>query len=177
MFQFPGFASTPYGFRCRYRICGGFPHSEIHGSKGARPSPRLIAACHVLHRLSVPRHPPDALKTLDLSRYGPPGATHRGKPPNDDTQASATHFTFHGPSPRRSAPKPCDATGEALPQPPGPLGNRPISARQRQTSNQDDPSLTSSPCQRSAPRHRAGTTRPPRYEIAGGRVRVVLLVR
>jgi hypothetical protein len=37
------------------------PHSEIRGSTGARPSPRLIAACHVLHRLSVPRHPPDAL--------------------------------------------------------------------------------------------------------------------
>jgi hypothetical protein len=37
------------------------PHSEIRGSTGARPSPRLFAACHVLHRLSVPRHPPDAL--------------------------------------------------------------------------------------------------------------------
>ena len=37
------------------------PHSDIRGSPGARPSPRLFAACHVLHRLSVPRHPPDAL--------------------------------------------------------------------------------------------------------------------
>ena len=43
----------------------GFPHSEIHGSKSARLSPWLIAACYVLHRLSVPRHPPDALITLD----------------------------------------------------------------------------------------------------------------
>ena len=43
---------------------GGLPHSEIHGSKGARPSPRLFAACHVLHRLSVPRHPPNALRRL-----------------------------------------------------------------------------------------------------------------
>ena len=40
----------------------GFPHSEIHGSKPTRGSPRLIAACHVLHRLSTPRHPPNALK-------------------------------------------------------------------------------------------------------------------
>jgi hypothetical protein len=40
------------------------PHSEIRGSTGARPSPRLFAACHVLHRLSVPRHPPDALHVL-----------------------------------------------------------------------------------------------------------------
>jgi hypothetical protein len=46
---------------------GGFPHSEIHGSKGARPSPRLIAACHVLHRLLPPRHPSNALETLDCS--------------------------------------------------------------------------------------------------------------
>jgi hypothetical protein len=64
MFQFPGFASVTYGFSAGYRLRGGFPHSEICGSKGARPSPQLIAACHVLHRLSVPRHPPDALKRL-----------------------------------------------------------------------------------------------------------------
>ena len=64
MFQFPGFASVTYGFSAGYRISGGFPHSEICGSKGARPSPQLIAACHVLHRLSVPRHPPDALRRL-----------------------------------------------------------------------------------------------------------------
>ena len=46
-------------------LAGGFPHSEICGSKPARGSPQLIAACYVLHRLSVPRHPPDALKALD----------------------------------------------------------------------------------------------------------------
>ncbi|CAN0534164.1 unnamed protein product, partial [Ectocarpus sp. 12 AP-2014] len=39
----------------------GFPHSEIAGSKIAHISPTLIAACHVLHRLYVPRHPPNAL--------------------------------------------------------------------------------------------------------------------
>ena len=44
---------------------GGFPHSEIRGSKGALPSPRLIAECHVLHRLLSPRHPPNALFALD----------------------------------------------------------------------------------------------------------------
>ena len=43
---------------------GGFPHSEIAGSKGARASPELIAACHVLHRLSTPRHPSEALMRL-----------------------------------------------------------------------------------------------------------------
>ena len=39
----------------------GFPHSEIFGSKGVCPSPKLIAACRVLRRLPVPRHPPCAL--------------------------------------------------------------------------------------------------------------------
>src|SRR5260370_32219967 len=54
-------------------IEGGFPHSEIRGSKLVRNSPRLIAAYYVLHRLSAPRHPPDALKALDCS--------HRRCPP------------------------------------------------------------------------------------------------
>jgi hypothetical protein len=46
----------------------GLPHSEIPGSKLVRSSPRLIAAYHVLHRLSAPRHPPNALLALDRSR-------------------------------------------------------------------------------------------------------------
>src|SRR5205085_11102880 len=45
----------------------GLPHSDIHGSKGARPSPQLFAACHVLHRLLAPRHPPDALFNASFS--------------------------------------------------------------------------------------------------------------
>ena len=45
----------------------GFPHSEICGSKPIRGSPQLIAAYHVLHRLSMPRHPLNALETLDRS--------------------------------------------------------------------------------------------------------------
>ena len=44
---------------------GGLPHSDIHGSTPARGSPWLFAACHVLHRLLVPRHPPNALITLE----------------------------------------------------------------------------------------------------------------
>ena len=50
-------------------IEGGFPHSEIQGSMPVRGSPRLIAAYHVLHRLSAPRHPPDTLMTLDRSHH------------------------------------------------------------------------------------------------------------
>ena len=43
---------------------GGLPHSEIPGSSAARASPGLIAACHVLHRLLAPRHPPHTLSSL-----------------------------------------------------------------------------------------------------------------
>ena len=60
-------------------IEGGFPHSEIFGSKLVRSSPKLIAAYHVLHRLSAPRHPPDTLETLDRSHYRCP--PHRALAP------------------------------------------------------------------------------------------------
>ena len=42
----------------------GFPHSEIRGSKDICSSPQLIAACHVLLRLLMPRHSPCALFSL-----------------------------------------------------------------------------------------------------------------
>ena len=45
------------------------PHSEISGSKCACHSPKLIAAYHVLHRLSVPRHPSCALSNLTTKKY------------------------------------------------------------------------------------------------------------
>ena len=49
-------------------LSGGFPHSEIHGSKPIPGSPWLNAGYHVLHRLLLPRHPPNALFALDLTR-------------------------------------------------------------------------------------------------------------
>ena len=42
----------------------GFPHSEISGSMRMCRSPELIAACHVLLRLLMPRHSPCALFRL-----------------------------------------------------------------------------------------------------------------
>ena len=61
---------------------GGFPHSEIRGSTIARISPRLIAACYVLHRLSMPRHPPNALQRLIyLCKVNP----HAGRSPRRAT--------------------------------------------------------------------------------------------
>ena len=44
----------------------GLPHSETRGSKAACASPRNIAACRVLHRLTEPRYPPSALSCFLL---------------------------------------------------------------------------------------------------------------
>lgn len=44
----------------------GLPHSEIPGSTRVNRSPRLIAACHVLRRLPMPRHSPLALSSLSI---------------------------------------------------------------------------------------------------------------
>ena len=43
-----------------------FPNSEICGSKLICSSPQLIAACHVLRRLLMPRHSPYALLSLNF---------------------------------------------------------------------------------------------------------------
>ena len=59
------------------RVRGGLPHSDTPGSKPARGSPGLVAACRVLHRLSAPRHPPGAL----LSLAPPRRPRRRGRAP------------------------------------------------------------------------------------------------
>ena len=66
---------------------GGLPHSDIHGSKPARGSPWLFAACHVLHRLLVPRHPPNALLTLHTSRQ--PSVSSLQKRPSNISRRQA----------------------------------------------------------------------------------------
>ena len=63
MFQFPAFA--PLRVLCLQH--SGLPHSEICGSNCMCQSPQLIAAYHVLHRLSKPRHPPYALSNFFLT--------------------------------------------------------------------------------------------------------------
>ena len=49
----------------------GFPHSEIHGSMDICSSPWLIAACHVLLRLLMPRHSSYALSSLTFAESWP----------------------------------------------------------------------------------------------------------
>ena len=62
----------------------GFPHSDTPGSSLACSSPRLFAACHVLRRRSVPRHPPYALTRLTSPRVragrAPVERSARGRP-------------------------------------------------------------------------------------------------
>ena len=92
----------------------GLPHSEIHGSKPARSSPWLFAACHVLHRLLAPRHPPDALAFLHPRQPPPQSAPHEvcdftGAPPG-----GARHRRTRGGGRRRRIPatttkgRPCE---------------------------------------------------------------------
>ena len=66
MFQFRRFPTYTYLIQCTLtEYCSaGFPHSEISGSTVICTSPKLIAACHVLHRLLMPRHSPCALISL-----------------------------------------------------------------------------------------------------------------
>ena len=69
MFQFRRFPSYAYLIQRRMtEYCSaGFPHSEISGSMLMCSSPKLIAACHVLLRLLMPRHSPCALSSLTFS--------------------------------------------------------------------------------------------------------------
>ena len=67
-FSSPGYLLYTYVFSIRYlRITTSeFPHSEICGLTVVCTFPQLIAACHVLRRLLVPRHPPYALIYLTI---------------------------------------------------------------------------------------------------------------
>ena len=64
MFQFPGFAPE-HGSGVGIAP-DGFPHSDIRGSQGICPSPRLFAACHVLPRLREPQASPVRPCSLSL---------------------------------------------------------------------------------------------------------------
>ena len=74
MFQFPG--SLPYVMDWRMDTWGLLTWVPPFGNLRLTEyllSPQLIAACHVLRRLSVPRHPPCALYSLTFKiwkRFG-----------------------------------------------------------------------------------------------------------
>jgi hypothetical protein len=67
MFQFPSLPSPALlysGGDTRALPRAGFPIRKSPDQRLVSISPRLIAATHVLHRLSAPRHPPCALVLL-----------------------------------------------------------------------------------------------------------------
>ena len=81
----------------------GFPHSEISGSMDICSSPKLIAACRVLHRLLMPRHSPCALSSLTLSpRTHVPPAPLRVKPASAGLLLGLDPSGFHVPAPTLS---------------------------------------------------------------------------
>ena len=112
MFQFAGFASRTYEFSAGYPqelpLAGGLPHSEIPGSTIARISPGLFAACRVLHRLSVPRHPPDALHSRSITRDAHPA---------DDPRITRTAHAPRKTAAHRGKPHPLSTEGQPRPRP------------------------------------------------------------
>ena len=70
-FNSPCWLWYAYGFSVQFHHMtgGGFPHSEVAGSKVVSTYPTLIAGNHVLHRLLVPRHPSYALSNLTKNLY------------------------------------------------------------------------------------------------------------
>ena len=84
MFQFRAFPSYTYFIQCMIlEYCSSvLPHSDISGSQLICSSPKLFAACRVLHRLLMPRHSPCALISLTFVRTNctplrPPSANIR----------------------------------------------------------------------------------------------------
>ncbi len=71
---------------------GGLPHSDTQGSTPARGFPWIFAACHVLHRLLAPRHPPDALLLL-VPRAHPRRRTRSKKPRHAQEPSTAQKHT------------------------------------------------------------------------------------
>ncbi len=105
MVHFPALPSTAYVFsrRCPSITPGGLPHSEIFGSTLVCSSPKLIAACHVLHRLLAPRHPPYALSSLTtLGELA--NSRHRASPFPRNACASRRPRAVRGARVSRTAP-------------------------------------------------------------------------
>ena len=72
MFQFPRLPLLALCVQTRVNWAlpqPGFPIRTSPGQSLLDSSPRLFAACHVLHRLLAPRHPPSTRSSLDCIEY------------------------------------------------------------------------------------------------------------
>lgn len=68
----------------------GFPIRKSSDLSSVDSSPRHIAASHVLHRLLVPRHPPNALKHLQTKMLASTVQFSNNTPASDRTSKPAT---------------------------------------------------------------------------------------
>ena len=166
-----------------YLLAEGFPHSDIRGSTIARISPRLFAACHVLHRLLAPRHPPNALIALIHHQHphaGPRPTTHKSQ---WQTMPSSTHSHSHShnqpfrftcqttrpqPSPgihAQAAPAAnpsCSKAARHAGKTPGPLNSAPRKPWRRSDSNRRPPACKAGALPLSyAPKPRGPSSREP----------------
>ena len=64
----------------------GFPIRTPSDQRFVDNSPRLNAASHVLHRLSMPRHPPYALNNQKITQHDTTHTTHTKQAMRADTQ-------------------------------------------------------------------------------------------
>ena len=107
MFQFRRFPAYAYLIQRTLtdHESAGLPHSEISGSMRMCRSPKLIAACHVLRRLLMPRHSPCALFRLTSSEQTalipfpsvaslPPKTSYRSVAPPLKIEPASLGFDF-----------------------------------------------------------------------------------
>ena len=139
------------------------PHSETHGSTPARGSPWLFAACHVLHRLLVPRHPPNALLLLFLQ-----GRTHPFRhAPDPSHHATAPRHGFL-PQPGRHIGRPLRS-----PNPPTRAG-APFHVPERRSARQGIPSCRSDIAPRASRRRNQTHIHPDKEPIPPPRLRAAI---
>ena len=115
----------------------GFPIRTSSDQRSVDSSPRLIAASYVLHRLSVPRHPPCALKHLQTqkpfirkitpqqtnTRMSPDASLKKRNAPRPNScQLDARN---HYPQIKHHTPPPSGAETNSLTEPPFPAGVHP----------------------------------------------------
>ncbi len=122
----------------------GFPHSDIRGSKLAHSSPRLFAACHVLHRLSAPRHPPNALD----QRASTSPSRAETKPKSKDkaqTRKSKSQISHQRPSERKRLNPKRQSPGQNRKPAPGPPPRSAIPDPQCQRPNTTNKPINQNP--------------------------------
>jgi hypothetical protein len=135
----------------------GFPIRTSSDQRSVDSSPRLIAASYVLHRLSMPRHPPCALKHLQHKKPKMSKIAHQKRTPPKwsplkDARNHYPQIKHHTPPPRWSGNKlthrSAVPSGRAL-LPVSPKGRKtsgPVASKPNSVSGSDPPKRTQKVC-------------------------------